>query len=262
MSTNFTPLIRLSQAHLNLLETCPPKFQQVYLDKLAPLPKPEQQESIAWGSRFHFLMQQRELGLAIEPLLSTDAELAVAFQSLVAAAPNIFARDRAIWREAEQCRTLSIDNYLLTVIYDLIIAEPQQVTIFDWKSYRQPPKKQKLATDWQTRLYLYVLAETGEYLPEQIKMTYWFVKTPQPQSLTFTYDRLRHQQTKQDLSNLLANLTQWLQADNSSEVAFPHRPDCATTCPYYQYLGEEVVQGDRSSADLLTNIADIAEVSI
>lgn len=262
MSANFTSLIRLSQAHLNLLATCPPKFQQVYLDKLAPLPQPEQQESIAWGSRFHFLMQQQELGLEIEPLLSTDAELAVAFQSLVAAAPHIFTGDTAIWREAEQCRTLSIDNYLLTVIYDLIIAEPQQVTICDWKSYRQPPKKQKLAADWQTRLYLYVLAETGEYLPEQIKMIYWFVKTPQPQSLTFTYNSQVHQQTQQDLHNLLANLSQWLPAYNSTGTAFPHRPDCATACPYYQYLDEELVQGDRPSADLLTDIDKIAEVSI
>ena len=263
MESELPNLIRLSQAHLNLLETCPPKFQQVYLDKLGSLPRPEQQESIAWGSRFHFLMQQRELGLPIEPLLETDRELEDAFKALVQAAPDIFADNLATWREAEHWRTLSIAHHLLTVIYDLIIAEPKKVTILDWKTYRQPQKKQHLANNWQTRLYLYVLAETSEYLPEQITMTYWFVKSANPQSLTFTYDRQRHQQTKQDLSHLLANLTQWLQAYNSATpTSFPHLPDCAATCPYYQYLGEEVASGDRHKSNILTSIADIEEVSI
>ena len=38
--------LRLSQAHLNLLTICPPKFQQVYVDCLGSLPDPERQDSI------------------------------------------------------------------------------------------------------------------------------------------------------------------------------------------------------------------------
>ena len=76
-------LIRLSQSHLNILSICPSKsFQQVYVDCLGSLTAPERQDSMQWGSRFHLLMQQRELTLPIEPLLATDTELDRSLKSL------------------------------------------------------------------------------------------------------------------------------------------------------------------------------------
>jgi ATP-dependent exoDNAse (exonuclease V) beta subunit len=59
---------------------------------------------------------------------------------------------------------------LLTVIYDLLIEAEDNAQILDWKTYPQPKEQNRLAKDWQTRLYLYVLAETSDYLPEQISM--------------------------------------------------------------------------------------------
>ncbi len=263
-----SPLIRLSQGHLNLLECCPPKFQQVYLDCLSPLPFPEQQESSQWGSRFHLLMQQRELALPIEPLLQADVELDRSLTALTQAAPDILVKDAHTWREAEHCRTLNVGDFLLTVIYDLLIAQTSRARIFDWKTYRQPQHKKKLASNWQTRLYLYLLVETTDYAPEQITMTYWFVKPAKPQSVTFTYSKLKHQKTKQDLASLLNNLEHWLEAYRQKQIAFPHSPNCQTKCPYYQYLGIDehnlnvAKNRDRSQEDLLTSIAEIEEISI
>ena len=227
-------LIRLSQGQLNLLEKCPPRFQQIYLEQLRSPVSLEQQEKQDWGSRFHLLMQQRELGLPIEPLLEEDQQLQRSLTSLIEAAPEIVRSEPETWREAEHHRTYSFQNYLLTVIYDLIIAGPSKAQIIDWKTYLQAQNQARLAQDWQTRLYMYVLAETSEYLPEQISMTYWFVKLPtKPQRLTFTYDSLQHENTKQDLTNLLTKLETWIEEYFNQGSSFPHPPNCEESCPYY-----------------------------
>lgn len=229
-------MLRLSQGHLNLLETCPPKFQQSYLSQASSLPNPETAEKQTWGNRFHLLMQQRELGLPIASLLQEDTELDRSLKALVNAAPDFFNYNHHQRREAEHSLTINFGNYLLSVVYDLLIAEDNQAKIIDWKTYLRPQAKTKLACNWQTRLYLYVLAETSDYSPEQLSMTYWFVKLPtKPQSHTFTYNKQLHQKTKQDLTKLLTNLELWL--GDSNENSFPHRNGCnASTCPYYREL--------------------------
>lgn len=258
------PFIRLSQGHLNLLEICPPKFQQVYLEQLTSLPNLEQQEKQTWGNRFHLLMQQRELGLPIESLLQEDEELKHSLIALIDTAPEIFRSERNIWREAEHCRTVSWGNYLLTVIYDLLIADEQQAKIVDWKTYLQPHNKTKLATNWQTRLYLYVLAETSEYLPEQISLTYWFIKLPtEPKSLTFSYSQAQHEKTKQDLTRLLARLDDWLKNYHDCQVDFPHSSNCEKSCPFYQFLllsPRQSPSTELTQQSELTLIEDMEEV--
>ncbi|MFM2312827.1 MAG: hypothetical protein RLZZ04_2103 [Cyanobacteriota bacterium] len=249
-------LIRLSQSHLNLLSICPPKFQQVYLDGLGSLPAPEQQDTMQWGSRFHLLMQQRELTLPIEPLLATDVELDSSLRALIEAAPEL-APNVQVWREAEHCRTLRVDNFLFTVIYDLLIAESDRAVIFDWKTYRKPIGIKKLQKNWQTRLYLYVLVETSEYKPEQVQMTYWFVKSGKPTNVVIKYSQQKHQQTEQELTGLLNDLEAWLQNYREFQTNFPHQPDCETTCRFYQdFVTADPVQ------NLLKSIDDIEEVSI
>ena len=260
-------MINLSQGHLNLLETCPPQFQKIYLEQLNSPINPEIQARLTWGSRFHLLMQQRELGLPIESWLQEDDELVQAIASLLGAAPNILQPHPESFRDAEHCRTLKERGYLLTVIYDLLITNSSQAQIIDWKTYFQPRNKAKLATNWQTRLYLYILGETSSYVPEQISMTYWFVKLPhKPQSLTFTYNSKQHEQTRQDLSQLLTKLDGWLQDYLNEGIALPHRPNCQDTCPYYQswlaFPGEGNQEAMKGEDYLSASIEDIEEVSI
>ena len=120
---------------------------------------------------------------------------------------------------------------MLGIIYDLLIAQSDRATIIDWKTYPKPQTKKKLAQNWQTRLYLYILAETSPYLPEQLSMTYWFVKLPtKPKHHTFFYNQQLHQQTERDLNQLLTKLDSWLQQNNLD--SFPHRHDC----PYVEEL--------------------------
>ena len=185
-----------------------------------------------WGERFHRLMQQQALGLAIAPFLKTHQPYNTAITSLLEALTQEQAAKKILWQEAEHCRTLKQGHYVLTVVYDLLTITPNGVEIFDWKTYSHPQNKNQLASHWQTRLYPYVLAETSDFQPEQICFTYWFVKDPhQPQPLRFHYSKAQHTKNGRDLKRLLTQLDQWLDAE--PETAFPHHPNCQKSCPYF-----------------------------
>lgn len=215
-------LIRLSQSHLNLLSICPRKFQYIYCDRLAAPIDPEREEKMIWGSQFHLLMQQQELGLPVNPFLDSDDRLEKWVSSITRSIPEIFSANFSKYRYSEHSRTLEFQGYLFTVIYDLLIAESEQAEIIDWKTYPQPTSTHQLAQNWQTKLYLYLLAETSEYLPEKISMTYWFVQSqPHPESHKFIYSDRLHQQTRKELSALLKQLDKWLQNYHQNGIDFP-----------------------------------------
>ena len=256
-------LLHLSQAHLNLLATCPPRFQYIYLDRLASYLKPESQEKQAWGTRFHLLMQQRELGLNVDSLLQEDAEMLNSLHALLQIAPEIFRANPGDFREAEHSRTLQKNGYLLTVVYDLLIANDREAKIYDWKTYLQPPNTKELANNWQTRLYLYVLAETSNYLPEQISFTYWFVKLPhKPQSICFHYNSQQHQKNEADLSNLLQQLDRWLKGYTQEQIPLQHLPSTEAKCPFCNGGSESLDRGAKTPPDWSELIAQIPEISL
>ncbi|WP_449420420.1 PD-(D/E)XK nuclease family protein [Phormidium nigroviride] len=272
-------MFRLSQGQLNLLTTCPRKFQHTYLEQLATPYTPEQQEKLAWGSKFHLLMQQREIGLPIEALIEEDAEMHNCLTAFINATPELFTppeNSNLTFRQAEHPRTLIFQDYLITVIYDLFIAEPTQAQIFDWKTYPRPQNHKLLAQNWQTRLYLYVLAETSNYLPEQISMTYWFVQLEgenQPQSLKFTYSNIQHEQTRNDLTRILNQLTRWLKLYHEEGEPFPQVEITSNNCDFCQFItrcdrSPETEENTLSNItvaappDWLPNLGMIEEISI
>lgn len=261
-----SPLIPISQGQLKLLETCPRKFQHVYLEQLGTPVSPEQQERLLWGSRFHLLMQQRELGLPVEALVDEDAQLQHWVTALVNAASDVLTPTPQTFRESEHCRTLSFQGYLLTVIYDLLIENEANAQILDWKTYPLPQQKSWLAKDWQTRLYLFVLAETSDYPPEQISMSYWFVKShPQPQRLNFSYSNTQHEETRQELTYLLNQLSTWLKHYISDQEPFPQVPAKKGYCQECNFAVRCQRTSERAMSNsplLLPNLADIQEVSI
>lgn len=269
--------MRLSQGQLNLLETCPRKFQNTYLEQLSSPASPEQQNRQDWGSRFHLLMQQRELGLPIESLLSEDPQLKRCLTAFINAAPEISpsdpAKNSSVFRQAEHCRTLNFQGYLLTVIYDLLIAEAKSAQILDWKTYPSPQNRSRLEKNWQTRLYLYVLAETSDYLPEQISMTYWFVQSPletpeEPilQSQKFLYNDSLHQQTQADLTHLLSHLDVWLQRYQETGEPLPQVSAANGHCTSCNFgvrceRSRETAEAAESFSNL-PNLASIQEISL
>jgi hypothetical protein len=272
-------MFRLSQGQLNLLTTCPRKFQHTYIEQLATPYTPEQQEKLAWGSKFHLLMQQKEIGLPIASIAETDTEIQRSVTAFINATPELFTpseNSNPTFRQAEHPRTLIFQNYLITVIYDLLIAEPTQAQILDWKTYPRPQNHKLLAQDWQTRLYLYVLIETSNYLPEQISMTYWFVQLKgenTPQKSQFNYTEKEHKTTQQDLTEILRQLTAWLQDYHEQGEPFPQVKITDNQCHFCQFNTR--CDRDRENIlnpleniilavppDGLTNISMIKEISI
>ncbi len=227
-------MLPLSQSHLTLLDACPRKYQYVFFDALSGPSTYEQQTTAQWGSQFHLLMQQRSLDLPVELLSQANAEMAASMAALAKAAPEVFEHlpasgdpsESLTFSQSEHRRTLAFGRYLLTVVYDLVVLSSQQGQIFDWKTHQHPPRQSWLQNDWQTRLYLYVLCETTALSPEQLSMTYWFVRLgdalpsgQEPSFYRFGYSAAQHQQTQRDLQQLTDRLTRMQQQADFPKVA-------------------------------------------
>jgi CRISPR/Cas system-associated exonuclease Cas4 (RecB family) len=254
---------RLSQHYLNLFETCPRKFQYSYFEKLLSPLDLDLQERQKWGQDFHLLMQQKSLGLPIDSILNANQNFKDWFTGLINVDPEIFAENDHKQRISEHLRTLMINDYLFTVIYDLIIIEEQKAVIYDWKTYPLPANTQKLANNWQTRLYLYVLAETTDYEPEQLSMIYWFVKSkPKPKKVTFNYDRQKHQKTRDDLEQILQKLTVWeeqyLQSEELPQI--PESKGICQSCVFVVRCERSLKLQEEKTQQILPKFDNIKEV--
>lgn len=103
-------LSSLSQSHLALLATCPRKFQHIYLDRVTIPQSWPQYQRMLWGTQFHQLMQQMEMGLPIEGFQDTQPELYQGILALRSAAPQVFQTpdpDRGQWQASEHRRSLA-----------------------------------------------------------------------------------------------------------------------------------------------------------
>ncbi|MEM6449725.1 MAG: PD-(D/E)XK nuclease family protein [Cyanobacteria bacterium P01_D01_bin.105] len=225
-------MLPLSQGQLTLFDACPRKFKYIFFDALSGPSSYEQKAKTQWGSQFHLLMQQSALDLPVEVMAAANTDMNGRLKALAKAAPEVFAPDGSA--QSEQRRTLAFNHYLLTVIYDLVVETPDGAQLFDWKTHQQPPRKEWLQADWQTRLYLYVLCETTGFDPAQLSMTYCFVRVglddnkvslpePLPSFYRFGYSAAQHQKTHKDLQQLTERLTGAiaLMKANNEAAGFP-----------------------------------------
>ncbi|AFY59893.1 PD-(D/E)XK nuclease family protein [Synechococcus sp. PCC 6312] len=211
-----TPGLSLTQSSLQALAYCPRKFQYLYLDQLG-LPNFQAKATANLGvdlpqdlgTWFHRLLQQRELGLDITPLLQGNEPLPSWYEAFQAAPPPMILGQR----DSEHRRQVILGPVTLVGIYDLVIWGKSQAQILDWKTYQRPQTPQYLQHHWQTRLYPYLLAATTDYPPESIVMTYWFALGDDGQhSLSFRYSQALHRQTQQRLEQFVQRLEAWLLA--------------------------------------------------
>lgn len=197
----------VSQGVLQTLATCPRQFQYQYLWQYPQVDDPAFTERQRWGQQFHRLMQQLALGLPVAVLADADPELYACLEHLLADQPWLDLPPPAgEQRQVETRLSLYLEDVLLTGVYDLLVRSPNQATIHDWKTGVHQPSRRSLQQRWQTRLYLYLLAETTGLPPEALSMTYWFVRQSPLQSVTLPYSRRAHKATAQDLRALLNQL--------------------------------------------------------
>jgi CRISPR/Cas system-associated exonuclease Cas4 (RecB family) len=197
----------VSQGVLQTLATCPRQFQYQYLWQYPQVDEPAFTERQRWGQQFHRLMQQLALGLPVEILAGADPELYTCLEQLLADQPWLgLPPPSGEQRQVETRLSLYIEDLLLTGVYDLLVRSPAQAVIHDWKTGVHQSSRRSLQQRWQTRLYLYLLAETCGLPPDALSMTYWFVRQSPIQSVTIPYSRRVHQATAQDLRALLNQL--------------------------------------------------------
>ncbi len=216
------------------------------------------------------LMQQREMGLPIEPILARSPQLKGWMDAISTTAPELFEPAADTWRGSEHVRTLAFGNYLFTAIYDLVILTPDRAEIIDWKTYPLPKYKKDLSAEWQTRLYLYLLAETSDYLPKQINFTYWFIQSAtkpksQTKSVRICYNLKQHDRTHQDLLTLIDKLSNCLDAGHPQGEQFPQVNASTGLCQHCNFAHRCGREGEeRSSLPILINgdLSQIPAISI
>lgn len=254
--------MRLSQGSLTLLTSCPRKFQHLAIEQISVPRLPEEEARLQAGSQFHSLVQQWHLGLPVESLAMADRQLQGWFETFLQQAPQILELpgEPTIARDSEHLRTLAWGDHSLTVVYDMLLQGTVRSHILDWKTYPRPIAPQQLEQHWQTRLYLFVLAETSGYEPEQIGMTYWFFQGGRsrhqepgqnpPQSIEIPGDRNQHERTRTELQQRLSQLSQWLTVYETAGQAFPQVPPSSPqcqTCPF-------AVRCDRPPRDRMSDL--------
>ncbi|WP_017327125.1 PD-(D/E)XK nuclease family protein [Synechococcus sp. PCC 7336] len=196
---------RITQTHLRVLDKEPHRFRRLFLDGLALPNLPRNPEAIERGQQFHQLMQQQALALPIDALVAADRDLKRYFDAYERHPPPSIEGDR----QAEYPLAIAMRGFQLFGVVDLLVTNRDRAQIVDWKTYRRPRELRELEFDWQTRLYLFLLAETHGYSPAMLSMTYWFAEAPD-RPVTLHYDRATHQANRQILARLLGQLEDWL----------------------------------------------------
>ncbi len=240
----------VSQALLQTLADCPRRFQYRWLEQWDERIPREQQQRLDWGQRFHRRMQQWYLGLPVDQARGGEPELDACFDRFRASQPQLFV-ERATAR-AEVRRSHYHRGWLLTGVFDLLRQTPTGLEIHDWKTGLFPRPRRQLQHQWQTRLYLYLLAETGDLPPEQLSLTYWFVRADPVCSERFDYSAAWHGRIRRELDGLLTQLEQGLEGAQLWAAA-PHTDTLCDRCPYREPCrgGEgEATAGPVSWADV------------
>ena len=228
-----------SQSDLSLLETCPAQFEKIYLHKQSEPRHLKYQEKAQWGKSFHLLMQQHHLGLNIENISSHNPLLINQVKALIENTQDIWYSPEIIFRQAEYQVNHTLKHYIFTVIYDLLLLSKNQAKIIDWKTYLEPKNKEDIINNWQSKLYLYVLAEKFNYQPEQISFDYWFISSSeQIDKYSIAYSTSFHQQILQDLTEILDKFENLINNFYQKNISFPHEKNCEQ-CPYHMFFNLE-----------------------
>ncbi len=230
-----TESLTLAQQHLYTFQTCRRRF---YLRYLVRLPWPEaplglaQEEAYDRGRRFHRWIERRMLGLPVMDESEHDPVLTGWWGVFQRHAPPLPDGRRFV----ETSLTVPIGpegRHRLTGRFDLLIVtdEPDPAArLFDWKT-GEPRELPRLRRAWQTRVYLFVLAEGGRALapdapaafaPERLSITYWYVEDPTWPRVV-AYDAAAHRGNRAELEAIVAEIdaeltrNEWAKTDDWNE---------------------------------------------
>lgn len=234
--------VTLSRTRLASFMNCRRQYQLRFVERVAWPEAPLSEETaaaVAHGQRFHQLLQRHFLNLPVQP---EDETLRVWWNRFKNSQLR-FSNGRFL---PETSLTIPITPstptrkvYLLNGRFDLLcIARNGNAPIahvFDWKTGK-PQDVVTLRNDWQTRLYLAMLAEgsgalrlvgDGRIPPENISLTYWYVDEPDAPR-TIRYSAAHHQENWSALQVIVQQL------DALDDAVWPLTDDL-TRCRFCAY---------------------------
>lgn len=237
----------LSRTQLTSFLACQRQFHLRFQQRL-PWPQPPLEEKVeanlTLGQTFHHLLERHFLGLDVAAEAMAHPRLRswwLAFRQFEPTLPN-----GRFFPEATLTTPLlhtAKGSYLLNGRFDLLILSQASgnhfAHLYDWKTGRPRPES-SLRHDWQTRLYLAMLAESTRALlgtaahlpPDHITITYWYVSEPDAPR-TLPYSPSQHAQNWADLQAIAA------QIDAASDWPLTNDLTQCQTCPYQAYCGRQ-----------------------
>lgn len=173
----------MSAMALRTYLSCPLRFRYRYLDNLywSSLwgTSPEERKAVEKGQNFHLMARRYYAG--IDPAEVADpveqAELQSWLIRLQGFLPLSF--DQAFYPELEL--RLTRPEMKLMAKFDLLVVDPDgRATIYDWKTTKRMPRRDRQRRDLQTIIYRYMLCAAGgqysprgQFKPEEVAMVYW-----------------------------------------------------------------------------------------
>lgn len=185
-------------SNLQTFRTCKYKFYLRYI-KRVPWPAQITMESIQFeadreaGVRFHHLLHQFFLGFDPTQLRliaenDPDDRMLIWFETFL---DSPYAHLQGVL-EPEKTLRCDIDQYHYLAKFDLLQFETDRISIYDWKTSKNPPSFNMLKNSLQTKLYPLILSKVSQdYLA--IQFVYWELNQPdQAVLIDITNDDLRH----------------------------------------------------------------------
>ncbi len=235
--------LKLSRSNLLVFLTCRRQFQLQTVKRLAWPDLAldfEQRKRVGQGQYFHLILERYFSGLTVDESAIPDKKLLDWWRRFKRRGPR-FPEGR---RLPEIRLSVPVGSHYLIGRFDLVIIESTDsgphAHIFDWKTSR-PRSESELQSDWQTRLYLAMMAQSGSALVESgnrleagnISLTYWYTNEPNnPRHIT--YSQKQHEQNWDEICAIVDDIDgcfkedQWPLTDNWSHCR---------KCLYQAYCG-------------------------
>lgn len=226
-----------SQQKLQDYLDCPQRFELRYLEQVAwpallAEPARELERHLLLGSRFHQMVHRHRIGIPVETLerAITDPLLGEWWRSYLNGQPEDLPR----LQFPEFTLTATLSGVRFVAKFDLLAVEPgKNAVIVDWKTGKFRPRRARIETRMQTRLYPLILVEAGAHLnggsvdPDQVGMLYWYTASPhQPER--FSYSKSAFHAGRSEVLDLIG------QIDSIPAGSFRRATD-ERTCAYCNY---------------------------
>ena len=251
---------QFSQASLQDFVDCPRRFQLRYVLRVAwpaaaAEPIEEHELRMLLGQAFHRMVQQQLVGIPEARLgaMATDPDLERWWRNFCVYRPADVLPADVSNRYPEVTLTAALADHRLIAKYDLVVVQHGvRAIILDWKTSPVRTKPAVLKARLQTRVYRYLLVQSGSYFndgqslePAQVEMIYWFAEHPES-PVRLPYDDKQYQADEAYLTGLIE------QIKGMDDDAFAPTDDekRCRFCPYRSYCNRGVAAGDMDEDEI------------